>query len=332
MKLVVYMPAFNEAENIETVLDRIPKEIARIDEIVTLVVDDGSTDNTIQKAKKCRAFVVSHGENRGVGAAFQTAVNWALENSVDILVSIDADGQFDPKEMPKLIEPILNGEADFVTGSRFSLNKRIPNMSKMRLWGNKQMSHLINFCTKRKLSDVSCGYRAYSVEALLNLNLFGAFTYTQETILDLSFKKCRIKEIPVSVEYHTNRNSRVANNLVHYAYQTIKIILRTVRDYKPLKVFGSVGLFILVIGLGFDAFVLNYYISTGKVSPHKLWGFLGGFLNTIGLFIIALGVLAEMFERIRRNQESLLYFEKRKQYEKRKAALASALFNVRFRK
>jgi len=322
MKLVVYMPAFNEAVNIVAVIGKIPKKIQGIDEIVILVVDDGSTDETAEIAKRCGAIVVSHQENQGVGAAFQTAVDWALENSIDILVSIDADGQFDPEEMPKLIEPILKNQADFVTGTRFAQNNKIPNMPKMKKWGNKQMSRLINFCTNRKLSDVSCGYRAYSIEALLNLNLFGAFTYTQETILDMSFKKCRIKEIPIQIKYRTDRHSRVAGNLFHYAYQTIKIILRTVRDYQPLKVFGGFGLFILVIGLGFDAFLLTYFIRTGHVTPHKIWGFMGGFLNTIGLFIIVLGVLAEMFERIRRNQESLLYFEKRKQYEKRKAAVS----------
>ncbi len=314
MKLTIYMPALNEAEGIGDVIRSLPKEIEGIDEVKILVVDDGSTDDTAKIAKESGADVVSHGFNKGVGSAFQSAVQYALENGVDILVSIDADRQFNSDQIPHIIKPILNKEADMVTGNRFA-NGIPENMPKSKYWGNEQMSKLISLISGQRFRDVSCGFRAYNREALLRVNLFGAFTYTQESILDMVFKGLRVVEFPVDVIYFKERKSRVAGSIVKYAFRTSNIILSTLRDYKPMVFFGGMGGVLISIGLLMEIFLGIFFLISGNFTPFKFIGFTGfGFL-VFGLLLIIVGLLANMFNRVRVNQEKILYELKKERYE-----------------
>lgn len=307
------MPALNEEEGLGGVIKDMPKHIDGIDEIKILVVDDGSTDNTAKVAKENGADVVSHGSNKGVGSAFQSAVQYALDNRVDILVSIDADRQFNSKQIPEIVQPILNDQADMVTGNRFS--KGMPeNMPKSKYWGNKQMSRLISIISGKKFRDVSCGFRAYNREALLKLNLFGAFTYTQETIMDMVFKRMRVIEFPVDIKYFKERKSRVAGSIVTYTFRTLKIIVKTLRDYKPMLFFGGMGSVSLLIGLSFEIFMFTYYFIANRFSPYKAFGFIGLGFIIFGMLLVILGLLADMFNRVRLNQERILYELKKGKY------------------
>lgn len=315
MKLVIYMPALNEQEGIADVIKELPKKIESIDEIKILVVDDGSTDDTAKIAKDSGADVVSHGVNRGVGSAFQSALQYSLENKADILVSIDADRQFSSKQISDIIQPILKNNADMVTGNRFS--KGMPeNMPKSKYWGNEQMSKLISLISGQKFRDVSCGFRAYSREALMRLNLFGSFTYTQETILDMVYKGLRVVEYPIEVIYFKNRKSRVAGSIIKYALRTSEIILKTLRDYKPMTLFGSIGGVFLLIGLLLEVFVFIHFFINKTYYPFKTFAFIGLGCLIFGLLFIMLGLLADMFNRIRVNQERILYELKRGRYDK----------------
>jgi glycosyltransferase involved in cell wall biosynthesis len=315
MKLIIYMPALNEEEGIASVIDNLPRKIEGIDDIKILVVDDGSTDNTAKIAREHGADVVSHNVNRGVGKAFQTAVEYALENNADILVSIDADRQFNNKQIPDIIQPILQNKADMVTGNRFK--EGIPeNMPKIKYWGNTQMSRLISLISGQKFRDVSCGFRAYSREALMRLNLFGVFTYTQETILDMVYKGLRVVEYPVDVWYFDNRKSRVAGSVINYTFKTLKIITKTLRDYRPMLFFGGMGGVSMGIGLVFEIFMFTHYFISGSFTPYKAYGFIGlGFL-IFGLLLVTVGLLADMFNRVRINQERIIYELKRSRYSK----------------
>ncbi len=314
MKLVIYMPALNEEEGISDVIQSLPKDIEGIEEVKVLVVDDGSTDDTAKIARSSGADVVSHGVNKGVGSAFQSAVQYALENGVDILVSIDADRQFNSDQIPQIIKPLLEDRADMVTGNRFE--KGIPeNMPKSKYWGNEQMSKLISLISGQRFRDVSCGFRAYNREALMRLNLFGAFTYTQETILDMVFKGLRVVEFPVDVIYFKERKSRVAGSIVKYALRTSKIILKTLRDYKPMLFFGGMGGILIVIGLVMEIGLGVHFLLSGDFTPYKFIGFTGfGFL-VFGLLLVIVGLLADMFNRVRVNQERILYELKRERYD-----------------
>jgi glycosyltransferase involved in cell wall biosynthesis len=313
MKLIIYIPALNEEEGIGDVIEHLPKQIVGVDNIEILVVDDGSTDNTAKIAKQHEANVVSHGINRGVGKAFQSAVQYSLENNADILVSIDADRQFNSDQIPEMIEPLLNNKADMVTGNRFK--EGMPkNMPKTKYWGNKQMSRLISMISGQKFRDVSCGFRAYNREALLHLNLFADFTYTQESILDLLYKGIRVIEKPVEVKYFKNRKSRVAKSIVKYAFKTLKIILDTLRDYKPMTFFGGAGLISFVISILIEVFVFIHYFRTGEFTPYKVLGVLGLSFFVLSLFLVVIGLLANMINRVRRNGERLLYEIKKERY------------------
>lgn len=319
MKLVVLIPAYNEENSIQHVINSVPKSFEGIKEIIVLVVDDGSKDNTVALAKQAGATVVSHSYNRGVGAAFNTGLTKTLELGADIMVNIDADGQFSPADIPVLIEPIIKGEADFVSGDRFTdkngHSSRPEYMSKLKFWGNKQMSRLISILTQKQFTDVSCGFRAYSSDAMLSLNLTRSFTYTQESFIDLSSKDIDIKTVPVKVKYFEGRKSRVAGNLFKYIYRTVNIIIRAYRDYRPLRFFTWLGVPPFIIGMAFGLFTLYHYITTGSFTPYKAFGIIGIYLVTMGFIFWILGLLADMFVRVRLTQEQLLYYEKKRRYE-----------------
>jgi glycosyltransferase involved in cell wall biosynthesis len=311
------MPAYNEEKLIGGVLDRIPDYVDTI-----VVVNDGSTDETPNIAQAKGALVVTHNKNRGVGAAFHAGVDKALELTADIMATIDADGQFDPRDIKKLIDPIIDGDADFVTASRFKDKKLLPKMPRTKYWGNIAMSRLISLLIGQRFFDVSCGFRAYSKEALLRLNLFGEFTYTQETFMDLAFKNITIQEVPILVQGERGFGpSKVAKNLFRYAYRTSKIILRAFRDYKPLKFFGFMAGLIVGFGLLLEAFLLWHYLQTGQFTPFKVVGFAGGFLLAIGLLIFITGLLADMLYRIRVNQEEILYYKKKELFTHKELGL-----------
>lgn len=319
MKLIILIPALNEAASIGGVVESMPKKIEGVDQIEVLVVDDGSKDETADLARSAGATVISHPFNQGVGKAFNTGLAAALEMGADIMVNIDADGQFSPTDIPLLIAPIIEGKAEFVSGDRFSSTDggliRPDYMSKMKFWGNQRMADLVGFVTGKRYDDVSCGFRAYSKEALMRLNLTGKFTYTQESFLDLANKGVAIKTVPVNVTYFPDRKSRVAGSILKYMFQTAKIIFRAYRDYNPLKFFGLLGLIPFVISILAGLFVLIHYFTTGAFSPYIFVAFAAVYLFTFAILLWIVGILADMFIRIRLNQEQLLYAEKKRRYD-----------------
>lgn len=305
-KLIIYMPAYNEAQTIQQVIQSLPEKIAGISEIEVLVVNDGSEDDTAALARALNATVISHHKNLGLGIAFQNAADYALSANADILISIDADGQFHSKDIPAILAPIQNAEAEMVTGNRF-MNGKPENMPWTKYWGNKQVSKILNFLSKSNFQDVSCGFRAYSREALYQLNMFGTYSYTHEVILNLAYKGVPITEVGIDVSYFPERKSRVATSLYKYAYNMGKIILRTMLDYKPLYFFGNLGLLNLFVAMLFIGFMLVNYFISGAFTPYKAFGFIGLGFAVFGTLILFIGLVADMLNRIRMNQDRILY-------------------------
>lgn len=306
--ICIILPAYNEEAKIGDTIEAIPDYVDHV-----IVVDDGSHDNTSNVAHGKGAKVYKHTRNRGVGAAFNTGMRAALELDTDIMVNIDADGQFNPQDITKLIEPMIAGEADFVTASRFKESDLYPDMSRVKFWGNKVMSFIISKMTGQKFYDVSCGFRAYSRNALLQLNLFGDFTYTQESFLNFAFKNVAILEVPVEViGRREHGKSRVASNLLQYSYQTLKIIVRTVRDYRPFRMFAIISVILFMVGLALAIFLTIHYVRTGTFTPHKWAGFTAGFLILLSALSLVLGFILDMFARMRLNQEEILYHLKKR--------------------
>jgi glycosyltransferase involved in cell wall biosynthesis len=309
------MPALNEEEKIQKVIENLPPQVEKIEEIKVLVIDDGSTDQTALIASNLGAIVISHGRNRGVGAAFQSAVQYALENDADILIGIDADGQFDAKEIPLLISPILNNEADMVIGNRFAQG-RPDHMTVIKYWGNNWVANLLSNLSNQKFQDVSCGFRAYNRETLLRLNIFANFTYTHETILSLIFQGLRVYEQPIHVLYYPTRKSRVAFSIPHYAFQITKIIIRVILDYHPIRIFGTIGGICIGIGFLFEIFLFSYYLLVGQFSPYKSAGFIGLGFIIFGMLILIIALISDMLNRIRLNQDKILFEIKKSRLSK----------------
>jgi glycosyltransferase involved in cell wall biosynthesis len=311
LRLLVAIPCLNEAATIRTLVEDIPRAIGGIAQVDVLVVDDGSSDQTASEAEAGGARVISHSFNMGVGAAFQSAVGFAVENGYDLMVNIDGDRQFNPDDIPKLVTPILNGQADMVTASRFIDPRFTPAMPKVKLVGNHMMSFLISHLVRRKYADVSCGFRCYNRESLLKLNLHGAFTYTQETFLEFAVKRVEIKEIPIEVVYYSDRQSRVAGSITKYAINTAKIIFRGYRDYFPLRFFWSLSAIFALPSLLLAIIFFVHYLLTGLFTGYLFAGFSSAFLLLMALVFFVLGIVTDMLDRIRTNQERVLYLLKR---------------------
>lgn len=311
-KLLVAIPCLNEAATIAEVVQCVPRKIEGITQVDVLVVDDGSEDNTSEEAAKAGAIVLKHPQNRGVGAAFQSAINYAIEQQYDLMVNIDGDRQFNPSDIPKLTAPVIHQEADMTTASRFMDASMIPDMPKVKLVGNHMMSFLISRLVRTKYSDVSCGFRCYSREALLRLNLHGSFTYTQETFLDFAVKKLQIAEVPIKVEYFKDRKSRVAGSIWKYAVNTSKIIFRGYRDYFPLRFFWGIAAFFAVPSIILILLFCIHFFVTGSFTGYLFAGFGGGFTLLMATVFLVIGIVADMLDRIRANQERILYLLKRR--------------------
>lgn len=313
-KLLIYMPALNEEKTIASVLKSIPPFFKEFENVELLVVNDGSTDKTEFEAKSAGSTVLNHNKNKGVGEAFQTALDYALKINASIFVSIDADGQFDVKQIPEMVEPILNNRADFCIGVRFK-DGRPKNMPKIKFWGNKQVNKIVSAVSNNKIYDASCGFRAYSKNCLLSLNLHGSFTYTHETILDLLDKGFKVEQIPVKVEYFDGRVSRVANNLFKYTFKTSSIIFKSLKDYKPLKFFLNIALVIFTVGLFFGGWTFIHWLIYNSITPYKSFGILGLALVGMSLLITIFAFMADMLGRIRKNQEKILFLLKKSHFE-----------------
>ena len=311
MKLLVAIPCLNEAETIGQVIQLIPKTIKGISQIDTLVVDDGSDDGTSSEAVKVGAKVVKHHKNFGFGQAFRTAVNYAVENEYDVMVSMDGDGQFNAIEIESLVRPLIHDQVDFVTGSRFANKKSIPNMPRVKMIGNKLMSSLISTLIGETFQDVSCGFRSYTKKTLLKLNLHGNYTCSQETFLECAAKKMNIVEVPITVTYFKNRESKIAKSIFKYMFNTLGIILSGYRDYFPLRFFWSIAFFFFVPGFIFGAIFFGHYIITGVFTGFLFAGFTSAFLFGLTVIFLILGILADMLDRIRLNQERILYHLKK---------------------
>ena len=312
-KIALVLPAYNEARSIGTVLDAIRGANALLG-LMPVVIDDGSTDETAAIVRSNNVVLVQHARNKGLGLTFQTAVTYCLKHGFDAMVFFDADGQFEVQDIPKVLQPLLDWRADFVLGSRF-LNGVPVGIPRMKLLGNRVLARFISWVTRTTVRDIACGFRAYSREALFRININSRFTYTQEVLLDLLFKGLIVQEVPISVRYFKDRHSHISSNLWHYGWRVFTIMVRTIRDYQPMKFFGLIGVGIFFVGVAFDIWMLWFYFSTGSFSPYKMVGFGGAFLNLTGITIWFIGLAADMLNRIHRGQEDLLYLARKKLFD-----------------
>ena len=314
--MLVCLPALNEEKTVAEVIRRIPRHIDGVSSVDVLVVDDGSTDRTASLAAEAGATVVSHPRSKGVGAAFHTALAYAINRPVDLIVTLDADGQFDPALIPKLIAPVLRDEADFVTASRFVDPALVPDMPWIKRWGNGMMSRLISRIAGNVFHDVSCGMRCYGRKAAMHLNLLGTFTYTQEVFLNLAFKVLRIAEVPIPVRgQRKHGRSRVAPDVWRYGVKAMWIIFRCYRDYHPMRFFGWLAAGLMVPGVGLAILFLVHYWQTGRFAGYKWAAFTGAAMFALGVLLLLTGLVGDMLNRHRIYLEEVLYYVRTRKAE-----------------
>jgi glycosyltransferase involved in cell wall biosynthesis len=316
MKLGIVIFAYNEEKSIVGVLDRIPAAIDGIADTDVIVVDDGSTDRTRALALARGVHVVSHPRNKGLGAAFATGIDAALRVGADIIVSLDGDGQHPPEAIPQLIAPLLAGEADFATATRFSNPASVPHMPVLNRLGNWLMARITGLACGRPFTDASCGFRAYSRDAALKINISNGHTYTQESLLDLARKGVAMTEVPAAIRgVREHGKSRVAHSLFSYGLRALTILIRAVRDRLPFPFFGAIGAILALMGAAAEMTVLANFALTGKTSPYHSFTTLGAIFLILGAFSFLIALLADMLSRMRETQETLLYLEKRRYYD-----------------
>ncbi|MEI7621007.1 MAG: glycosyltransferase family 2 protein [Candidatus Moraniibacteriota bacterium] len=316
MRLIVNLPAFNEEEKIAETIKRIPRQIEGVDEVLVQVIDDGSKDKTIEVAKAAGAdFVYTNGLNRGIGITFKHAVERALDNGADIMCNMDADGQFNPQDIGKIIGPVLKKEADMVSATRFG-DKEAKDMPKAKYYLNLVAAKIIGNFMNYAIDDLTCGFRAYSRETMIRLNITPGFTYTQETIIDAIGKNLKLKWVPVEVTYFAGRKSRVVKSIFNYVSNSGKIILEAVRDVRPMKFFGWPAIILLLASLGFfiDFFVL--YFSDFKITPHRNVLFAGITLLIVGVQFLIFAFIADMIKSARKLIEDQAHTLKKWRYKK----------------
>src|SRR4051794_13812284 len=332
MKLVVTIPALNEDKTIYQVVSGIPRDIEGVTEVEVIVVNDGSTDDTVKEALRAGAIVVTLPGKGGLGHVFRTGLERAMRRGADIIVNIDGDGQFNPADIRKLVQPLLSDAADFVTCTRFADPALRPKMPIVKYYGNQWVTSMINWiCGGTKFTDVSCGFRAFNREAAYRLTLFGRYTYTQECFIDLFSKGVRMAEVPLKVRgVREHGKSRVASSITKYARNSGPIILRAMRDIQPLKFFGGIAAMLAVPGILAALFVTIWYmiphsrtIEIGNLkrvetvhvtSPFTSLIPISGALVTLGFLMFALALLADMLGRHRRISEEMLYLARRRIY------------------
>lgn len=314
MRLIINLPAYNEETKISDTIKRIPRQLESIDRVLIQVIDDGSKDKTAKLAKEAGADIVfSHQVNRGIGITFRTAVEKALENGADIMVNIDADGQFDPNDIQKLITPILKNEKDMVIADRFG-EHRAKNIPWIKDFLNRFAAKLVGAFMQTNIKDLTCGYRALNRETMLRLNLPGGFTYTQETIIDAIGKNLKLQWIPVKVTYHEGRKSRVVKSIYGFVNNSFKIIIKAIRDVRPMKFFGIPGLILMTISFLIFIVFLTFYFQDFKISPYKNYLLVALTFFFAGLQFMIFALIADMIKNNRKLTEDQMYLMRKEHY------------------
>ncbi|MFQ5611308.1 MAG: glycosyltransferase family 2 protein [Anaerolineae bacterium] len=314
MHLIIQIPCYNEEKTLPDVLAGIPAEILGVGSIETLVIDDGSTDNTTAIARRLGVdHIVKHPYRRGLATAFQTGLDACLRLGADVIVNTDGDNQYPQADIPRLIGPILDGEADIVVGDRQT--RRVVHFSLWKRVLQQGGSWIVRLASGTEVPDATSGFRAFSREAALRLTVLTRYTYTLETIIQAGKKGLVITSVPIEVNA-PRRESRLIKSNWDYVKQSAATILRLYAFYEPLKTFSWVSLpFFLIGGYYIGRFV--YFFLTGQSArgSHIQSVVIASTLMILGFLIFMLGVIGDLIATNRLILEETLYRTKRMEIE-----------------
>jgi glycosyltransferase involved in cell wall biosynthesis len=320
LKLIVQIPCYNEADTLRSVVESIPRSISGIDAIEVLVVDDGSTDDTADVAETLGVqHIIRHTRNRGLAASFATGLDACVRLGADIIVNTDGDNQYCQEDIPLLIAPILRAEADIVVGDRQVQSISHFSQQKKRL-------QAIGSWTVRALSgtavpDAPSGFRAYSREAALRLNIVTSYSHTLETLVQAGAKRIAVAYVPVRTNSQL-RESRLFKSIWQYVQRSAATMLRAYAMYQPLKVFVGIGAAIGFIGLAGVLRFLYFYVG-GSGTGHVQSLVLSAVLLIVGFQVGMIGLVADLIAANRRLEEEVLYRLRRAEVGSQQAATSA---------
>lgn len=310
MKVIIQIPCYNEEATLAIALSHLPRKLKGVTSIEWLVIDDGSTDRTVEVAKRHGVdHIVHFKKNRGLAEGFKAGIDACIAQGADIIVNTDADNQYNADDIPALIEPIIDGKADIVIGARPIA--QIKHFSLVKKLLQKFGSYVVRRVSKTDIPDAPSGFRAISRDAALKLNVFNAYTYTLETIIQAGRKNMAITWVPVRVNEDL-RPSRLVKSISSYIKRSIITIFRIFVVYEPFRFFIRIGLFLFAAGLIICARFLYYYI-TGSGLGHIQSLILAsifmvmGFQSMLAAFIVDLQavnrlLMEDIQYRIRKNE------------------------------
>lgn len=288
VKLIIQIPCFNEEETLPMTVADLPREVPGVDVVEWLVVDDGSTDRTVEVAHELGVdHVVSHGRNRGLAAAFMTGIDAGLRLGATVIVNTDADNQYQGTSIPDLVEPVLAGRADMVVGERPIAD--IADFSRTKKALQRLGSSVVRGFSGTGVKDAASGFRAYSRDAAMRVQVFGKYTYTMETIVQAGWNGISIESVPIGVNPKT-RESRLVTSSARYVWRSAQAIIRSFALYKPFRFFFLVGLVPFALGALLLLRWMGLYVFDDEYTSR-----VPSLLAGIGLIVVAAQTWAVAF-------------------------------------
>lgn len=318
MKLIIQIPCLNEQTTLPATLARLPRHIDGIDEIEWLIINDGSTDNTVAVAREHGVHhIVHHNGNKGLAAAFQSGIDACLQRGADIIVNTDADNQYPGEAIPALVRPIIDGDADMVIGNRQT--HTIAHFSKAKKYLQWLGSAVVRSVSGTDVPDAPSGFRALSREAALRFNVLTSYTYTLETIIQAGHKNITIAHIPVQTNPKL-RESRLISSIPRYVTRSGTTIMRLFLLYRPLRTFTYLALPFVLVGLGLWArFGVLLLLGEAGRGTNVQSVIVGAALLIIGFLIFVMGLIGDLIAINRRLHEQTLYYLKKSTFQENQA-------------
>jgi glycosyltransferase involved in cell wall biosynthesis len=305
VKLIIQIPCLNEEKTLPVTLADLPKKIGGVDEIETLIIDDGSTDRTVEVARRHGVnHIVRLTNRKGLAEAFMAGLDASLKLGADIIVNTDGDNQYRGVDVARLIAPILDGKADMVVGDRQV--ERVVHFSPIKKKLQKLGSWVVRHVSGTDVPDATSGFRAYSREAALRLNIISRFTYTLETIIQAGKKNIALSHVKVATNGKL-RESRLFTSIPSYIKRSISTILRIYTMYEPLKTFVKIGALIFSAGFLVSLRFLWYYFFVDGGGGHIQSLILSAVLMLVGFQVGLIGLVADLISGNRRLIEDCLY-------------------------
>jgi glycosyltransferase involved in cell wall biosynthesis len=307
MKLIVQVPCYNEEDTLPLVLKGIPRQIPGVDEVRALIIDDGSVDRTVEVAREYGAdYIVRHAGNKGLARAFRSGLDACLRLDADIIVNTDGDNQYPQEDIPRLIAPVLSGEADIVIGDRqtWTIAEFSPLKKLLQAWG----SRVVRAASGTSVTDAPSGFRAYTREAALRMVSLTSYSYTVETVIQAGKLGLTTINVPVATNPQT-RPSRLRKGNWDFVKKQGATILRLYTVYEPLRTFFYLSLPFILVGLLLIVrfLILQFIPGETGIGRHVQSVVIGGTFLTLGLVLFVLGVLADLIAANRRLTEEALY-------------------------